>query len=80
MGAVVTRREKALLSFLAENLEKRAQNARAHAMGPSDSVAESHGAARAYQTAADYLRGARDGHESLPLMSTLGARGKAEQS
>jgi len=69
----MNRREKALLTILADNLDKRAQNARQHTWGPADSLLESKGAAYAFQVAGDYLRGARDGHERLPPMHEIEA-------
>lgn len=70
----MTRREKALLTLMADNLDSRARNSRSLPSGPNDphSVGHAEGAAYAFHVAAEYLRGIRDGHErGLPKLKDL---------
>lgn len=68
----MNKREKALLRFAADNLDKRAKNCAPMPNKPPDWAAEDRGKACAYATAADYLRGLADGFERMPLMRDLG--------
>lgn len=71
----MTKKEKALLKLLADNLRHRAEVSREGANNFTSNTMEGRmrdsGAAYGFETAASYIESVRDGHTKLPKTSDL---------
>lgn len=67
----MTKREKAILRYIAAQLEKRAGTGEKPINMPDDMANEAVGQSRGFRFSSQYVRALADGHEKLPLLKDI---------